>query len=116
MIALAHSIPESDIDYAKTLKLHGWSITWEMFVRGQLHNILDIVRQNAAIGWTILTMVEGLVRSQGGIGALMLTQDKFAQISGIVAIQLTILSYGIIQDYALRWLTKLACPYANTKR
>jgi NitT/TauT family transport system permease protein len=61
-------------------------------------------------------MVEGLVRSEGGIGALLITQNKFFVLSGVFAIQLTILAYGIFQDYLLRWLTQLACPHIVTTR
>jgi NitT/TauT family transport system permease protein len=114
MLAVVQSIPQSDIDYARTLKLSGWRITWEMFVRGRLDSILDILRQNAAVGWTLLSMVEGLVRSEGGIGSLLISQNKFFVLGGVVAIQLTILAYGILQDYALRGLIQVACPH--TKR
>ena len=116
IIAEVRAIPQSEIDYARTLKLSGWRITWEIFIRGRMHTLLDLLRQNAAIGWTLLSMVEGLVRSEGGIGALLITQNKFFVLSGVFAIQLTILAYGIFQDYVLRWLTTLACPYMNTVR
>jgi NitT/TauT family transport system permease protein len=116
IIAEVQAIPQSEIDYARTLKLSGWQITWEIFVRGRLHVILDLLRQNAAIGWTMLTMVEGLVRSEGGIGTLLITQNKFFVLSGVFAIQLTILAYGIIQDYLLRYLTTVACPHVVTTR
>jgi NitT/TauT family transport system permease protein len=116
VIAEVRAIPQSEIDYARTLKLSGWQITWEIFIRGRLHVLLDLLRQNAAIGWTLLSMVEGLVRSEGGIGALLITQNKFFVLSGVFAIQLTILAYGIFQDYVLRWLTQLTCPYIVTTR
>lgn len=114
IIAVVQSIPQTDIDYARTLKLKGWRITWELFIRGRLHVIMDILRQNAAVGWTLLSMVEGLVRSEGGIGSLLISQNKFFVLGGVMAIQLTILAYGIFQDYMLRWLTNIICPYATT--
>lgn len=46
-------------------------------------------------------MVEGITRSEGGIGALLLNQNKYFNLSAVFAIQLTILAYGILQDYAL---------------
>lgn len=114
IIAVVQSIPQTEVDYARTLKLSGWKITWELFIRGRLNIIMDILRQNAAVGWTLLSMVEGLVRSEGGIGSLLISQNKFFVLGGVMAIQLTILAYGIIQDYALRWMTDAICPYANT--
>ena len=56
-------------------------------------------------------MVEGLVRSEGGIGSLLLNQNKHLHLAGIFAIQLTILLYGLLQDYLLGLLRQAACPY-----
>jgi ABC-type nitrate/sulfonate/bicarbonate transport system permease component len=105
------SISGSDVDYVKTLRLKGWRITWELGVRGSLDRTLDIARQNAAIGWTLLSMVEGLVRSEGGIGTLLLNQNKHFHLSAVFAIQLTILLYGILQDWILGVIRKVICPY-----
>lgn len=110
-LAIVNSITQAEIDYARTLRLDGWQITWEIVVRGRLHETLDAIRQNAAIGWVMLSMVEGLVRSEGGIGLLLLTNSKFLNLNSIFAIQLTILAYGISQDLFLRWLRTVVCPY-----
>ena len=85
-------------------------------LKGKLDQIFDHVRQNAAVGWTLLSMVEGLVRSEGGIGSLLLTQSKFLHLNSIFAIQLTILAYGIVQDLILRGLRELVCPYIKLER
>jgi NitT/TauT family transport system permease protein len=110
------SVPQSDIDYAKSLGLTGWRLTWEVIIRGRLAEMLDLIRQNAAMGWTILTMVEGLVRAQGGIGTLLLNQNKSLNLGAVFAIQLTILAYGIIQDIGLSYLRLLVCPWARLNR
>ena len=110
-LSMMNAVTQEQVDYARTLRLDGWQITYEVVVRGKLDETLDIIRQNAAIGWTLLSMVEGLVRSEGGIGALLLNQSKHLHLSSIFAIQLTILVYGILQDYFLRYLRTLACPY-----
>lgn len=109
---LAILITQEETDYAHTLKMSGWGINYEIFLRGKLDEILDLIRQNAAIGWTLLSMVEGLVRYEGGIGALLLVQSKFLNLDAIFAIQLTILTYGILQDQALKWVRGIICPYA----
>jgi NitT/TauT family transport system permease protein len=110
------SIPLESIDYARSLGLSGWQITWEMGVRGRLHVMLDLLRQNAAIGWTLIVMVESYVRSDGGIGALLAVQAKYFNLSAVFAIQLTILFYGIVQDMALNFLRALVCPYSELGR
>jgi len=70
------------------------------------------VRQNAAMGWMALTMVEGLVRAQGGIGALMLNENKHLQLDAVFALIGVVLMVGVAQDRALAWLRRTVCPYA----
>jgi len=115
-IDVVKSVPQSDIDYARSLGLSGWGLTWELMVRGRLADMLDLIRQNAAVGWTLLAMVEGITRSEGGIGALLLNQNKYFNMEAVFAIQLTILAYGILQDYALQWVRRLACPHSELNR
>lgn len=112
MLAEVAAIPQSEIDHCKTLGMKHWRITYELVLLGRASVFLDLVRQNAAIGWTLLTMVEGLTRSQGGIGALLLNQNRYFHLSGVFAIQITILIYGIFQDYLLGLLRETLCPYS----
>lgn len=110
------SIPLESIDYARSLGKNGWAITYEIGIRGRLHVMLDLLRQNAAIGWTLIVMVESYVRSDGGIGALLAVQAKYFNLPAVFAIQLTILAYGILQDMLLNWIRATACPYTNLNR
>ncbi len=112
MLAEVRAIPPETVDHCKTLGMQHWRITYELVLLGKADRFLDLVRQNAAIGWTLLTMVEGLTRSQGGIGALLLNQNRYFQLSGVFAIQITILVYGIAQDHLLGQLRNVLCPYA----
>lgn len=112
IIAEVKSIPKDQIDYARTLGLKGWGITWEMVVLGKLDVMVDLIRQNAAIGWVMLSMVEGLVRSDGGIGTLLVTQNKYFHLSAVFAIQGVILAYGILQDVAFKKLRAFLFPYS----
>jgi ABC-type nitrate/sulfonate/bicarbonate transport system permease component len=111
MIGSVSSITQDEVDYARTLRLNGWGINYELFMRGRLDEVFDLIRQNAAMGWTLLSMVEGLVRYEGGIGALLLNQNRHFHLSAVFAIQITILVYGIIQDRGLKYLRLLVCPH-----
>ncbi len=116
MIDVVKSAPQSEIDYARTLGLSGWRLTWELMVRGRSGDMLDLIRQNAAVGWTLLAMVEGITRSEGGIGAMLLNSNKYFNLNAVFAIQLTILAYGIVQDYALSYLRSVLCPWTRLNR
>jgi NitT/TauT family transport system permease protein len=61
----------------------------------------------------MLTMVEGLVRFEGGLGAMMLAEDKHIKLDAVFAIQAVILVIGIAQDWALVALRRVLCPYAS---
>lgn len=107
------SIPKTDFDLARTLRMGEWRVVWEVIVLGQADKVFDVLRQNAAIGWMMLTMIEGMSRSEGGIGAVLLNQNKHFHLSSVMAIQIVILTVGLGQDYIIGILKNLFCPYAN---
>lgn len=106
------SIPKEKFDLARTLRMNEWRVVWEVVVLGQIDKAFEVLRQNAAIGWMMLTMIEGMSRSEGGIGALLLNQNKHFHLAAVLAIQLTILILGLAQDYAIGAMRNLLCPYA----
>ncbi len=75
----------------------------------------EALRQNAAIGWMMLTMVEGISRSEGGIGAMLLNQNKHFRLAEVFAIQLLILLVGVLQDYGIGVLRRVLFPYADLR-
>ena len=111
LLAELAAMPRERVDHCRTLGMRHWRITGELVLLGKADVILDLVRQNAAIGWTLLTMVEGLTRSAGGVGALLLNQNRYFLLAGVFAIQATILAVGLAQDALLSRLKDLACPW-----
>jgi len=113
MAAEIAAIPRERFDHARTLRMSEWEVTWEVVILGTVDRVFEVLRQNAAIGWTMLTMVEGISRSEGGLGAMLLNQNKHFRLAEVFAIQLTILLVGIFQDYIIGALKRLFCPYAE---
>ena len=113
MASVIAAVPRSEFDHARTLRMSEARVTWEVVILGTLAQAFEVLRQNAAIGWMMLTLVEGIVRGEGGIGAMLLNENKHFLIAEVFAIQLVILSFGLIQDYGLQLLRKLVCPYAD---
>jgi NitT/TauT family transport system permease protein len=109
------AIPLERYDYARVLGMSEWRVVWEVVVLGTLDKSLDILRQNAAMGWMLLTTVETLVRSEGGVGVLLANQSKHLQLASVAALQLVIFGVGMLQDSALGALKSLVCPYAALK-
>lgn len=113
MAAEVEQIPRDKFDHARTLRFSEWQVVWEVVVLGTLDRAFELLRQNAAIGWMMLTMVEGISRSEGGVGALLLNQNKHFHLAEVFAIQLMILLLGILQDYGIGALKRAVLPYAD---
>lgn len=113
MAAVIMEIPREQFDHARTLRMHEWRVVWEVVILGKFDQVFEVLRQNAAIGWMMLTMVEGLVRSEGGIGAMLLSENKHFKLSAVFAIQFIVLIIGIGQDFGIAWLKDQLCPYAK---
>jgi NitT/TauT family transport system permease protein len=113
MAAVIASIPKSEFDHARTLRMKEWQVVWEVVILGTADKAFEVLRQNAAIGWMMLTMVEGIVRSEGGVGTMLLNQGKHFRLADVFAIQIVILVVGLFQDYAIGALRRFLCPYAD---
>ena len=112
MAAVVLEIPRERFDHARTLRMGEWQVVWEVVILGTADKAIEVLRQNAAIGWMMLTMVEGISRSEGGIGAMLLNQNKHFHIAEVFAIQIVILLVGLFLDYAIGILKRIFTPYA----
>lgn len=113
MAAVILEIPRERLEHARTLRMGEWRVVGEVVVLGTADKALEVTRQNAAIGWMMLTMVEGFYRGEGGVGALLLNENKHFLLAGVFAIQLTILAVGLLQDYGIGLLGRLLFPWAG---
>jgi NitT/TauT family transport system permease protein len=113
MADVISSIPKEQYDLARTLRMGPWRTVYEVVVLGQIDKGFDVLRQNAAIGWMMLTMIESMVRVEGGIGAMLTTANKHFYLDAVFAIQITILLLGLFQDYMIGVLKGWFCPYAD---
>ena len=113
MASVIASIPKSEFDYARTLRMSEWRVVWEVVILGTVEKAFEVLRQNAAMGWMMLTMVEGIVRLEGGVGTMLLDGMKQFHLAEVFAIQLVILIAGLFQDYLIGLARRLCCPYAD---
>jgi NitT/TauT family transport system permease protein len=113
MASVVAEIPKEKYDYARSLRLSEWQVVKEVVILGTADKAIEVFRQNAAMGWMMLTMVESISRSEGGIGAMLLNQNKHFHLAEVFAIQGVILLVGMIQDYAIGIIKRLFMPYAE---
>jgi NitT/TauT family transport system permease protein len=113
MVDVIAAVPKEQYDLARTLRMGPWRVMWEVVVLGQIDKAFDVLRQNAAIGWMMLTMIEGMTRGDGGVGAMLLNANKHFYLNAVMAIQITILLMGLGQDWLIGGGKRLFCPYAD---
>lgn len=113
MASVVEEIPRAAFDHARTLRMSEWRAVWDVVILGTMDKAVEVLRQNAAIGWTMLTMVEGISRAEGGVGAMLLNQNKHFHLAEVFAIQILILLVGLGQDYLIGAGKRLLCPWAE---
>jgi len=112
LLDVVDSIPRHEFHHARTLGLSEWGVVREVVVLGRIDQAFELLRQNFAIAWMMLTLVEGISRAEGGIGALLLNQNKHLRLDSVFAIQLTIFAIGIVLDALLGLLRRFFFPYS----
>lgn len=113
VISVVASTTKAELDHARTLRMGRWRVVYEVIILGKLDQVLTALGQNVAITWMMLTMVEGLVRSEGGLGALLLIQEKHLELADIYAIQILILGTGLVIDWIFEAIKRGVCPHAQ---
>jgi len=113
LLAMVKGIDDEEFQHARTLRLGHLGTTWQVIVRGRLDHAIEAIRQNAAIGWMMVATVEGMLRTEGGIGVRLMEQQKYLKLDDVFAIILVILVVGVLQDFLIRWIRNLVCPYAS---
>ncbi len=113
MMSIMNSVTKNEINHARTLGFSEWKVVWEVIILGKLDQFFDVIRQNFAMAWILVTFVEGLVRSDGGVGTMLLNQNKHLRLDAVFAIQITILLVGVLQDYILGFIKRALFPYSE---
>jgi NitT/TauT family transport system permease protein len=116
MAQVVLDIPREQYDHMRALGAGELRTLWETVILGTADKALDVLRQNLAIGWTMITMVEGISRAEGGLGAMILNQNKHFRLAEVYAIMILILVVGLLLDYLMGVLARVACPYAQLER
>lgn len=115
MMRVIDDIPQSSFDHARTLGFGPWTVLREVVMRGTLADALESIRMNAAMAWMMLTMVEGLSRSEGGVGVMLTNLNRSMNLGTLVGIQLMIFAVGIGQDRLIKAVKAVVCPYTNKR-
>jgi ABC-type nitrate/sulfonate/bicarbonate transport system permease component len=104
-------INQQEYDLCKTLGYNKWRTLYEVIIVGKADKVLEILQQNFAIAWLMITMVEGLNMSEGGIGALLIKYNKYNDLTNVLALQLVIFILGLFFDFLIATIRRWLFPY-----
>ena len=112
-LSIISEINEQEFELCKTLRMNNWRAMFEVVIIGRLDQVLEVMRQNFAIAWMMITMVEGLNMSEGGLGTMLIKSNKYIDLSTVFAILVVIFGLGVCFDYLLGKLRTWFFPYTK---
>lgn len=113
MVTVMNTRTEEEMNHARTLGMSEWKSFYQVVVLGKLDQMLEVVRQNFAMMWTLITVAETIYQSEGGVGLLLWKQGRYLHLEAVIAIQLVVMMIGAIQDYGFVIIRKVIFPYAD---
>ena len=90
-----------------------WRSWWETIVVGRLDQVLEVMRQNFAVAWLMITTVEGLSMSEGGLGTMLIKSNKYLDLGTVFALLVVIFLFGIAFDFLLSVIRRWLFPYTR---
>jgi NitT/TauT family transport system permease protein len=113
LLSIIEAIPAQEYELCKTLRMNNWQAMLEVVIIGRLNQVFEVMRQNFAIAWMMITMVEGLSMSEGGLGTMLIKSNKYIDLSTVFAILVIIFALGIFFDFLLRNVRHWLFPYTK---
>jgi ABC-type nitrate/sulfonate/bicarbonate transport system permease component len=112
-LSIIDSINVQEYELCRTLRMNSWQTMYEVVIVGRLDQVFEVMRQNFAIAWMMITMVEGLNMSEGGLGTMLIKSNKYIDLGTVFAILFIILTIGVLFDYLLKQLRLWFFPYTK---
>lgn len=113
MMQVVQDIPDERYDDASTLRMGPFQSLWYVNIRGTVPMALDSISSCAGSGWSMIMFVEGLLRSEGGVGVVLLTAEKHVEYGTYFAVITIVVLVGVGQDWLLAQTKRAMCPYIS---
>lgn len=113
LLSVIERVDIKEYDLCTTLRYSKWQTLWELIIYGRMESTIETIRTNFAMAWLMITMVEALSLSEGGIGAALYRANKYNELDKIFALQLIILCLGIMFDYLLQQIRYMLFPHVK---
>jgi ABC-type nitrate/sulfonate/bicarbonate transport system permease component len=113
LLSIIDAINEQEYDLCRTLRMNNWQTLLEVVIIGRLDQVIEVMRQNFAIAWMMITMVEGLNMSEGGLGTMVIKSSKYIDLGTVFGILVIIFTMGVCFDFLLAKLRTWIFPYTK---
>jgi len=113
VVAVIVGTKPGELEHARTVGFGAWRTLWEVQILGKLDQIIDCVRQNFAIAWMMLAMVENMFRSQGGLGVILSDANKVYKYGQVFAVFVVVFAMGNLLDWFLSKVRLWVFPSAR---
>ena len=112
MTGVVASIPRMKYELAKVLGYSDWQVFYSVVMRPTLPHMLEMVAQNAAIGWVMITAIETYNRTEGGIGSQIYSYSATNNLAGVYAYLMIIGVIAALEDLFFSLIKRLVFPYS----
>jgi NitT/TauT family transport system permease protein len=113
MTAVIASVPYMKYELAKVLGYNDWQVFYSVIVRPTLPAMIDMIAQNAAIGWVMITAIETFNRTEGGIGSQIYAYSSTNQLANVYAYLIVIGIIAVLEDWLFALLKRILFPYTT---
>jgi NitT/TauT family transport system permease protein len=93
--------------------MNSWQTLLEVVIIGRLDQVIEVMRQNFAIAWMMITMVEGLNMSEGGLGTMLIKSNKYIDLGTVFAVLIIIFLMGVCFDFLLAKIRVWLFPFTK---
>lgn len=104
-LAVVDNIGSAEINKNYVNRLNSWEALLETVIIGKADVMFEVLRQNFAIAWMMITMIEAKAMSDGGIGTMLIKTDKYlGKLHIVFALLLFVLLMGVFFDWFLKFV------------
>jgi NitT/TauT family transport system permease protein len=112
MTGVVAAIPRMKYELAKVLGYNDWQVFYSVVVRPTMPQMIDMIAQNAAIGWVMITAIETYNRTEGGIGSQIYAYSSTNNLAEVYGYLLIIGVIAVLEDLFFLLLKRLFFPYS----
>ena len=112
MTGVIAAIPRMKYELAKVLGYNDLQVFYSVVMRPTLPAMIEMIAQNAAMGWVMITAIETYNRTEGGIGSQIYAYSSTNNLPEVYAYLFIIGIIAVAEDWIFTLLKRLLFPYS----